>query len=390
MGINFPSSPTAGQVFSVPAQFAKSPYGNGPSYRFSSGAWRKAAGTALRANKFVNPAMQISQERGDTPLVCLPGYVFYPADQWRADFSMAAGTQITCHRLAGVTPRGSKYRLYMSVTAAQASIGATEYVIIRQYLEGNRIADLNWGTTAALWAVLRFGFRGPAGTYTAALRNAASPNRGLIFPFTVSAADANWDQEYSFVVPPETSGAWSQDNTTGGELLVAIAAGSNYYAPGTYSWQASNLWTDSSITNNINTVGKQFMLFDVGLHADPNMTGVAPEFQAPGFHTDLQDCLRYWYPGYRFNGVVNAATNGYGWHSHYVPMRISPAFSIVGTLRGYEATVAPNITALGAYNTNSESGSELFTAGTTMAVGRPFMTLVDGQLANYIAVSARF
>ena len=36
------------------------------------------------------------------------------------------------------------------------NIGPTAYCVAMQYIEGNRIADLQWGTTNGKYAILRF------------------------------------------------------------------------------------------------------------------------------------------------------------------------------------------------------------------------------------------
>jgi hypothetical protein len=145
--------------------------------------------------------------------------------------------------------------------------------------------------------------------------------------------------------------------------------------------------------NATTTTGDTFDIFDVGWYLDPNMTGVAPEFQAPSVEEDLQDCLRYWFPAYRFDGVVNTATQAIAFASPYVPMRVNPGatMSLVGgALRGYDGSNAPNVTSLTAYNFNTENAGITFgmSAG-GLTPGRPFKTLVDGTLTNYIAMSAR-
>ena len=71
--IDFPNSPTDGQVF----------YANGVPpiwiYNTAKGAWLRNKGTAGPANKIVNPTMQISQQNGNTQGTA-SGY--YMADQW--------------------------------------------------------------------------------------------------------------------------------------------------------------------------------------------------------------------------------------------------------------------------------------------------------------------
>lgn len=382
MGINFPASPANNQYFAAPAK-----YGTGPLYRYlaSKNVWLKAAGTASRANKVVNPAMQISQQFGDTALVCLAGYQYYAADQWMGDFSGGLTAQISCQRLAGVTPRGSKYRLYLQVTTAQAVIGSGQFVRWRHLIEANRLSDLSWGDAVnAKWAVLYFGFRAPAGTYAVTLNGS---DRKFINEFTVSAADAGWDQEYSVCIPPCTDGTWLKDNTLGLSIDFYVACTTAFAGtPG--QWGSAGACGPNMSSNTLATVGNQFHVFDVALHADPLGTGVAPEFQAPGLAESMQDCLRYWYPAYRFDGVVTSATQGYGWNHHYVPMRASPAMALVGTIRCYDASTSPNIASLSNYNVSAETTSALFVAS-GLIIGRPFKTLVDGVLTGYVAVSAR-
>jgi hypothetical protein len=381
MGINFPSSPTAGQIFVLPQT-----YGNGPLYRFSSGAWRRNAGTALKTNKIVNGSMQVSQQFGDAGLICLAGYVCYSADQWMSAFSGSTTAQINSQRVALTTPRGSKYRFQLNVTTAQATLTGTDYVIISQYIEGNRVADLLWGTAAGKYAVLRFGFRGPAGTYSFFLRNGAN-DRSFFREFTISASDANKDVEYSYSIPPDVTGAWTTDNGLGLQVGISIAIIPGANPSGV--WLAGGATSGSGITNNINQVGKTFQLFDVGFHADPGFTGVAPEFQARDFEDDLQDCLRYWYKCTHLRGAVGTATYAHLYAPHYVPMRIAPSQALVGAaLRLYDGAV-PNVTSIDTAAYDDANALTAHAAAGGLTPGRACNLLSDSQTASYIAINAR-
>jgi hypothetical protein len=366
MAYDFPSSPTDGQIFAPVS---------GPiwAYNAARGAWKRNAGTASTANKLVNPAMQVSQQNGDNAVSAVTMWI----DQWVGNGSYSQ----TYQHVASTTPRGSKYRFRITVNNGTGG----GFLQFYQKLEGNRIADLNYGTANAKYSVLRFGCKGSAGTYTLAMVNAAA-NRSLLLPFTIPE---QVDTEFVFIVPPCTTGTWVTDNTAALKFYFTFDAPSGQMGTTTNTWVTGSFLGVTGQTPGV-IAGKSFEVFDVGWYLDANNTGVAPEFQVPHIEDDLQDCLRYWYPSYRYDGVVNSGTDGYAWLSHYVPMCTSPTRTLVGTVRVYDATVAPNITSITSYNTHEGSGSLLITASAGgMTVGRPYMTLVDGQTANYIAVDAR-
>ena len=71
MPFDFPSSPTAGQIFTPPG---------GPTYRLAESALAGAQrATAETRSRIVNGAMQISQENGNT---AGPAAAISSADQW--------------------------------------------------------------------------------------------------------------------------------------------------------------------------------------------------------------------------------------------------------------------------------------------------------------------
>jgi hypothetical protein len=103
--LNFPASPTEGQLFAAV---------DGMSYVYRAPAWKQVRRTAEARNRIVNPSMQISQQNGDNS-----GSVngFYPADQW---LFVCVGTVITrtCYRALIGTPRGSPYSIMFNADNA--------------------------------------------------------------------------------------------------------------------------------------------------------------------------------------------------------------------------------------------------------------------------------
>jgi hypothetical protein len=317
--IDFPASPTENQMFQAPG---------GPRYVYSNGGWRMSdpgpPGTAQTRNRIVNGAMQISQENGNTAVNTDNAF---PADQWKLSFG--GGGVLSGQRVQVVTPNGSQNRLRLGVATADVSIAAGDHYEVMTALEGIRVSDFRWGTAQARQAVLRFGFRGPAGVYTARMGNALN-NRSYPVNFTISAGQANLDTEQVFVIPGDTTGTWAVDNTIGVVLTLNFAAGTTFQGAAN-TWGAGNFFCTAAASNMMATTSNVFELYDVGLYLDPLATGVAPPWQMPDEAQELMACQRYWQKfysmmsGYAASPGFQARTG----HSISPSMRTTPAFSFV-------------------------------------------------------------
>lgn len=226
-----------------------------------------------RRNRIVNHDMRMSQENGTTAGT---NSGRYPVDQWAQYFTTSAGV-LTVAQVASVTPSGSPNRLRATVTTADASLAAGEYWTLSQNIEGSNVADFQYGGANAKQSVLRFGFRGPAGTYGVALHNAAA-NRSFVSVFTVEAGQSNTDTVQTIAIPGDTTGTWlTADGVIGITLDIVLAAGSTYR--GNAGWQAGNILATSAISNGMGTGSAIFELFDVGLRLDPDATGVYGQYE---------------------------------------------------------------------------------------------------------------
>jgi hypothetical protein len=262
-----------------------------------------------------------------------------------------------------------------------------------QPIEGVRVADLKWGTANAVPLVVRFWFRPPSylnKTFGVAIRNGAQ-NRSYVTSVTFDGSSmTNPDQQNYFTlqIPGDKSGGWPTDNTVGMHLSIVPFAGANVRTtPG--AWAAGNFLYPNA-GDQLETMGANanpYRIGNVEMYADPNNTGVAPEFVPPLIEDEMEECLRYWYKCTCARGVVMSTTQTASYMPHFVPMRVAPASAVVGALRVYDSTAAPNLTGIVGAATVDGIQNNLTASG--LIVGRPATVLSDAQTTNYIAVSAR-
>jgi hypothetical protein len=297
-------------------------------------------------NRIINPAMQISQERG-TALVDLTTSSVYSVDQWIAGLSVTPGGTLRVQQVASATPGGSPFRLRHTAQAADASIAAGDLYFIQQSIEGQMVADARFGTASARQIVIRFGVRSSlAGTFGVRLTNSAA-NRSYVTTITIAGGEINTDLVRTIVIPGDTSGTWLTDTGIGFDLRITLAAGTTFQTTAG-SWQAGNFYTTSSQTNFMGTASATFELFDVGLYVDALAIGAAPAWELPAWDKDLLACQRYWEKSYDYGTAPAAATyssvaagpcqagglNGVVIHFSYVEKRILPVYAIYNPSNG--------------------------------------------------------
>ena len=257
-------------------------------------------------NRIINPAMQISQERG-TALVDVTTGAAYTVDQWLVGLSTTPGGTLRAQQVASITPGGSPFRLRHTAQVADASIAAGDYYGITHYIEGQMVADARFGTASARQIVVRFGARSSlAGTFGVRLTNSAS-NRSYVTTITIAGGEINTDLVRTIVIPGDASGTWLTDTGIGLTLQITLSAGTTWQGTAG-SWQGSNIATTSGQTNFMGTASATFDLFDVGLYVDPLNIGAAPSWELPAWDADLRACQRYWEKSYSYGTAPGTAT----------------------------------------------------------------------------------
>jgi len=232
-------------------------------------------------NRIINGAMMVAQ-RGTTAVTTNDSF---PVDRFKLSFANSTGAfsaQQTTTAPAGFI-NSTKYL----TTTADASLGATEYAILAQPIEGLNVADLAWGTASAATVTLSFWCRSSTtGTFGGSLRNSAG-DRSYPFTFTISVANT-WEQK-SITIAGDTTGTWLTTNGVG--IYVTFAMGAGATLSGTAgAWAGVNYIGATGAVNLIATLNADFYI--TGVQLEKGSTATSFDYRPYG--TELTLCQRYY------------------------------------------------------------------------------------------------
>jgi len=303
----------------------------------------------------VNGAMEVTQENGTTavPLTATGTLQFeYLLDGVMAGFRGSFGA--VGQQVAAPSAMPAAKALKITVTTAQASLGANDELSIVLPIEGTRTSRLLSGTSLASVQSIGFWFCAHrTGVYSGAVMNAAK-TRGCPFSFTVAAADTpQWISLSGLsAIPADSSGTWANDTTVGMYVSICLAAGSSRLGtPG--AWTTTTSPGLAGATGTSNGVGATSDLFYVsnvialpGLELPP--PDRAPLIMRP-FDQELTICQRYFRTSWDYGTAP-----GTSWSAGFDQMKFShpigdfstsqifPAMRIAGTLTIFDAAGTSN------------------------------------------------
>lgn len=288
-------------------------------------------------NRFINGAMRIDQRNAGVVLTPTDGT--YSLDRFRHGVSQSAKFTVQQDSSANTT---AGFASSLKVTSLSAySITSSDFFTTEQYIEGNNISDLAWGTASAKTITLSFYVRSSlTGTFGGSLSNSAS-NRSQPFTYTIVTANT-WEQKV-VTIAGDTSGTWLTTNGIGIRVYFGLGVGSTY-SGATGSWAAADYRSATGATSVVGTNGATLLLTGLQLEASTTPTG----FEYRQIGTELQLCQRY-------TNVIkpNIAANG---------LFSGMWFTSTGTLHTYSFPVqmraAPTLTvsAVGDFQTVSSAG----------------------------------
>ncbi len=228
-------------------------------------------------------------------------------DQRNAGASVTGNDGVfSVDRFVSYVSSSSKFTMQQSSTAptgfvnsvvitssASTSLGAGDYYVFQQTIEGYNVADLGWGTANAKTVTLSFWVRSSlTGTFGGSLKNTATgANRSYPFTYTISSANT-WTQ-ISITVAGDTTGTWGTTNSNG--LCVCFGLGVGTTFSGTAgSWAGANYLSATGATSVVGTNGATFYITGVQLEVGSTATS----FDYRPYGTELALCQRYFEKSY--------------------------------------------------------------------------------------------
>jgi hypothetical protein len=273
------------------------------------------AGGLTGRNLIINGACVIDQRNAGASVT--PASSAYTLDRWQAVMNVASKFSV---QQSSTTATGFSKSLLATSTSAY-SIGASEYCLLQQGIEGFNIANLGWGTANAQTVTLSFQVRSSlTGTFGGVLANS---NFSRCYPFTYTISSANTFESKTVTIAGDTSGTW--DSTNGAGILVNFSLGSGSTVSGTAGAWAGTLYTSATgATSVVGTSGATFYITGIQLEVGEQATS----FEHRSFGDELRRCQRY----YEVTGILlvtNLATMGFPAPTYMVEKRATPnSFSL--------------------------------------------------------------
>lgn len=256
----------------------------------------------------INGSMEVSQEKGTT--LWTPASTNYLLDGLRLHF---AGTMVLQSQQVTDAPPGFNNSLKITVTTAESSLGASDYVNLRIPFEGVRVSRLALGNAAA--QPIAFGFWVKVhrtGTYSGAINNSAF-TRSYPFTFVVNSADT-WEFK-TVTLSGDTSGTWlTAVNTVGLYLNIAIAAGSSFQGAAG-AWAGTTYLGASGTTNGVAATSDVFQFTGlIGLPGIELPSSARSALIMRPFDDSLDLCSRFFEKSYPYatNPGAFTANDGSG------------------------------------------------------------------------------
>jgi len=288
------------------------PYGTVNADLMTTSDGVSSAGVYGFKNRLINGDMKIDQRNAGAAVTAGTGT--YTLDRWQAYDSSDA--VFTVQQVSDA-PTGFVNSAKITITTADASIGASQYNYFQQRIEGLNVADLAWGTASAATVTLSFWVRSSlTGTFGGAFYNSAY-NRS--YPFTYAISSANTWEQKTVTVAGDTSGTWL--TTSGIGVAVTFDLGTGTDNTGTAgAWVgAGNIGADSTV-QLASTLNATWYITGVQLEKGSTATS----FDYLDYGRSLAQCQRY----YENNILLGATTTSTGYftmQSAFVSKRISNA-----------------------------------------------------------------
>jgi hypothetical protein len=243
-----------------------------------------AGNASIMKNRILNGGMVIDQRNAGASVT--PVDSTFPIDRFGYYASQASKFTVGQNLNAVNPPVGfSNYLGFQTLSVV--SIGAADYFMTAQNIEGFNSADLGFGTANAKTVTLSFQvYSSLTGTFGGVLKNNAATRS---YPFTYSIPVANTWTTISITIAGDTSGTWvGATNGIGIRVQFGLGVGSTYSGTAG-SWASANYISATGATSVVGTSGATFYITGVQLEVGSSATG----FEYRQYGQELALCQRY-------------------------------------------------------------------------------------------------
>jgi hypothetical protein len=341
-------------------------------------------------NVIINGAMQVAQ-RG-TSVSSITTAAIHTADRWLLNIS-SAGTWTQSIESDGPTGSGFRKSLKMLCTTADASLSASDYMLLVTRLEGQNLQHFLKGAASAKQFSLSFWVKSNVtGTFITELYDEDNA-RSVSASYTVSAS-ATWEKK-TIILPADITGAFDNDNARSLEVNFWLAVGSTFSSGTLATTWGSNASANRVVgqTNLAAATSNYWQITGVQLEAG----SVATPFEFEDYGTTLAKCQRYYWratndgsTNYNRYGVggFNAGNSAIVFVQNPVRMRVAPTSLEYASLAVWDYVTVIALASI-TFDGNGSFASTLqcnLSSGGTLS--RPCQLLSNNSSSAYIAFSA--
>jgi hypothetical protein len=302
-------------------------------------------------NRLINGNMVIDQRNAGASVTATTS--IFGVD--RALFQSSIASKFSIQQNAGAVTPPVGFTNYQGVTSlAATALGASDFYMMRQVIEGYNIADLGWGTANAKTVTLSFWVRSSlTGTFGGAFQNAGQ-DRSYPYTYTISVANT-WEYK-TVTVAGDTSGTWLSTNGVG--IRVGFSLGTGSTLSGTAgAWSGSSFFSATGATSVVGTNGATFYITGVQLEVGSQATS----FEYRQYGTELALCQRYFEMSFpQGTAPANGVANGVRTTSSVINTSNAYANSIMYVV---QKRATPTVTTYNTDNGSSSGQAAYFVAG---------------------------
>lgn len=244
-------------------------------------------------NRIINGKFDISQRGTSFPAAVNAAHNLDRFSWWQSSTAVVTIAQ------QADAPKSFNKSLRVTVTTADAAIGASEYGIVQHRIEGYNVSDLV-GTSFTLSFWMR---SSKVGVHCVNIRNGAQ-DRTYVVEFTVAAVNTWEFKSVTVVGGLPASGVWDFTNGTGLVINWVLLAGTDGLTSTTNTWLNAAYSCTAAQVNVLDTVGNTFAITGVQLEAGE----VATPFEHRLYGQELSLCQRYYSKSYAVGTVPGTAT----------------------------------------------------------------------------------